>query len=131
VTHRIASIGPDGIRTRGDAETVADPWLLRPTAPLVSRVSYVVPGVGFAYLVLADWRLWAAVALGLLGLGSLVGGGRRHRTRRASSRSRHPAGSALDRGGRAPDDVPRLPAAVVPVTAGAGRGPAVGPKGRE
>ena len=52
VTHRIVSVAPDGIVTRGDAEPAVDPWVLRPTAPTVSRVELVVPWVGWAYLLL-------------------------------------------------------------------------------
>ncbi|MBA2956103.1 signal peptidase I [Nocardioides sp. MAH-18] len=52
VTHRIVYVGPDGIVTRGDAEPAVDPWVLRPAAPTVSRVEFVVPWVGWAYLFL-------------------------------------------------------------------------------
>ena len=52
VTHRIVSIGPEGIRTRGDAEPTRDPWLLDPQEPTLPRVVYTLPWVGYGYLVL-------------------------------------------------------------------------------
>lgn len=71
VTHRIVSVGPDGIVTRGDAEPAVDPWVLRPSEPTISRVEFVVPWVGWAYLFLFHPPGWAlviasAVALVLL-----------------------------------------------------------------
>jgi signal peptidase len=84
VTHRILSVGVDGIRTRGDAEPVPDPWLLRP-GTVVPRVVWTVPAVGYAYLALDDWRFWVAVAVLVVG-GIVVAagtGGRRGRTPRS------------------------------------------------
>lgn len=45
-THRIESIGPRGIRTRGDINGARDPWTLQPR-DLVGRVVAVLPGVGW------------------------------------------------------------------------------------
>ena len=63
VTHRIVSVGLDGIRTQGDAEPLPDPWLLEPSGPVLPRVVWTVPAVGYAYLALGDWRFWAGVAV--------------------------------------------------------------------
>ena len=52
VTHRIVSVSAGGIVTRGDVEPQVDPWVLRPDAPTLARVEFVVPWVGWIYLVL-------------------------------------------------------------------------------
>lgn len=67
VTHRIVEIGPEGIRTQGDANPEPDPWLLDPDGPVVPRVVFTLPYVGYAYLALADPLLWL-LAGGSLGL---------------------------------------------------------------
>ena len=41
VTHRIVSIGPEGVVTQGDAEPRPDPWVLHPEAPLVVLYGYL------------------------------------------------------------------------------------------
>jgi len=61
VTHRIVAIGPAGIVTQGDAEPVVDPWVLQPDTPTMSRVEFVVPWVGWAYLFLFHPPVWALV----------------------------------------------------------------------
>lgn len=68
VTHRIVDISPHGIRTQGDARAEPDPWLLEPDGPVVPRVVFTLPYVGYAYLALADPYLWllAAGGVGLL-----------------------------------------------------------------
>ena len=58
VTHRIVSIQPDGIRTQGDAEPSADPWVLVPEEPTVSRVEFSLPWIGWAYLFLFHPQGW-------------------------------------------------------------------------
>lgn len=68
VTHRIVAIDADGILTRGDAEPAADPWVLRTDTPTVSRVEFVVPWVGWAYLVLLDPVAWIVVVASGIGL---------------------------------------------------------------
>lgn len=71
VTHRVVAIGPEGIRTRGDAEQAVDPWVLQPDDPTVSRVEFVVPWVGWAYLVLlhpTGWVLVVASGVALVAL---------------------------------------------------------------
>ena len=50
VTHRIVTIGPDGIVTQGDAAPRPDPWTLRPQEPTLPRVVLTLPWVGYAYL---------------------------------------------------------------------------------
>lgn len=125
VTHRIVSVHVDGIRTQGDAEPDPDPWLLRPTGPVVPRVVWTVPVVGYAYLALDDWRFWAAVAVLVVG-GLVVAagtGGRRGRPRgsRGSRRSplsrrSRPSPERRTAGSAGPLDVGR-------VTATAGAGP--------
>jgi signal peptidase I len=69
VTHRIVSVGPEGIVTRGDAEPAVDPWVLEPATPTISRVEFVVPWVGWAYLFLfhpPGWVLVIASAIALV-----------------------------------------------------------------
>ena len=65
VTHRIVDIGPQGIRTQGDARPDPDPWLLEPEGPVVPRVVFTLPYVGYAYLALADPLLWLLVGGGV------------------------------------------------------------------
>ena len=68
VTHRIVSVGPEGIVTQGDAEAAPDPWTLRPGSPTMSRVVFSVPWIGWAYLFLfhpQGWVLTVASALAL------------------------------------------------------------------
>jgi signal peptidase I len=49
VTHRIVSIGPDGVfRTKGDANEVADPWTFRLDQPEQARVRLGIPWAGHA-----------------------------------------------------------------------------------
>jgi signal peptidase I len=69
VTHRIVSIQADGIRTQGDAEPSADPWVLVTEDPTVSRVELTVPWIGWAYLFLfhpQGWVLTLGSALALV-----------------------------------------------------------------
>lgn len=65
VTHRIVEITPEGIRTQGDARPTPDPWLLDPNGPVVPRVVFTLPYVGYAYLALADPLLWLLAAGGV------------------------------------------------------------------
>ncbi|GAB6986762.1 S24/S26 family peptidase [Nocardioides pyridinolyticus] len=65
VTHRIVDIGPHGIRTQGDARSEPDPWLLEPDGPVVPRVVFALPYVGYAYLVLGGPLQWVLVAAGV------------------------------------------------------------------
>lgn len=67
VTHRIVEITPEGIRTQGDAQPEPDPWMLTPDGPVVPRVVFALPYVGYAYLALADPLLWL-LAVGGVGL---------------------------------------------------------------
>lgn len=67
VTHRIVAIGPDGIRTQGDANAAPDPWLLQPGDTVVPRVAFALPYVGYAYLFAAEPLLWL-LATGCAGL---------------------------------------------------------------
>jgi signal peptidase len=49
VTHRIVSIGPDGVfRTKGDANEVADPWTFRLDQPEQARARFGIPWAGHA-----------------------------------------------------------------------------------
>jgi signal peptidase I len=70
VTHRIVSIGPEGIVTQGDAEASPDPWWLHPEEPTMPRVVFTLPLVGYAYLVFLDpyTLLLGLVAAGVLAL---------------------------------------------------------------
>jgi hypothetical protein len=44
-THRVSSIGADGVRTAGDTTGTVDPWLLGPS-DVVGRAVALLPGVG-------------------------------------------------------------------------------------
>jgi signal peptidase len=112
VTHRVVSVGLDGIRTQGDADPEPDPWLLRPARPVVPRVVWTVPGVGYAYLALGDWRFWVGVGV-LMTIGVVTASGVvRRRGRATAARSAPPDPVAGP--GRPPDPAP------VPAGAGAG-----------
>ena len=89
VTHRIVSIGPDGIVTRGDAEPAVDPWVLRPDEPTASRVEFAVPWVGWVYLLLLHPESWVFVVAAAIALVLLT-------TRRARSPRRAGAATAAD-----------------------------------
>jgi signal peptidase len=74
VTHRIVDIGPDGIRTQGDALPARDPWTLRPDRPTVSRVVFALPWVGYAYLVILHPEAWVLLPVLLALLAALLVG---------------------------------------------------------
>ncbi len=62
VTHRIASItaGPGGnrvFRTKGDANTAADPWTFSLGARTQAKAAFHLPYVGFAFAALGDRRV--------------------------------------------------------------------------
>lgn len=61
VTHRIVAIGPEGIVTKGDAEPVRDPWVLRPEGGTLPRVVFTLPWIGYGYLALVEPLTWAIV----------------------------------------------------------------------
>jgi hypothetical protein len=65
-THRVASIGTDGIRTSGDTTGSIDPWLLDPD-DLVGRAVALVPGVG-RLLTALPWLAGGALVVWQLGL---------------------------------------------------------------
>lgn len=98
VTHRIVAIGAAGVVTRGDAMPTADPWTLRPGQPTMSRVAFVIPWIGWAYLFVLHpqgWVLTLASAAVLLGLTA-------HRLRRRTPTLRPPtSGSAAEIGAEA------------------------------
>jgi signal peptidase len=66
VTHRIVEIDTRGIRTRGDAESATDPWVLEPSAPTVPRVQYALPWVGYLYLAVVHPGTWLALGAAML-----------------------------------------------------------------
>jgi signal peptidase I len=72
ITHRIVSIGPEGIRTRGDANATPDPWTLRPHHPTVPRVVFTLPWVGYAYLLILHPHTWVLLISSLAVLGALL-----------------------------------------------------------
>lgn len=89
VVHRVVSVtrGPAGtvIRTKGDANDVADPWKARLGGKSAWRVRAVIPKLG--YLAVAEHQPYvrlsveAALALGGLGLGLSAIWGRRSKER--------------------------------------------------
>lgn len=85
VTHRITEISTDEAgsvvyRTKGDANTVVDPWTFSLDAPVQARMQWRVPSVGWPVLWLTDreTRMLSlgvpAVAIALLALKDLVAG---------------------------------------------------------
>jgi signal peptidase len=86
VTHRIVSIRPEGIRTQGDAEATADPWVLHPDSPTISRVEFTVPWIGWAYLLLYRAQGWVLILASAATLVVLMSRRIRHRP----ARLRHP-----------------------------------------
>ncbi|WP_085872632.1 MULTISPECIES: signal peptidase I [unclassified Nocardioides] len=72
ITHRIVDIGPDGIRTQGDANPTRDPWTLRPDQPTVPRVVFALPWVGYAYPVILHAHTWLLLFCSLAILGVLL-----------------------------------------------------------
>jgi signal peptidase len=96
VTHRIVEIAPDGIRTQGDANAAPDPWVLVPEGPVVPRVAFTLPYVGYAYLALADPWLWL-LAIGGAGLVLLAATSAIRRPRPATV-SPVPVGAGSDAG---------------------------------
>lgn len=69
VTHRVVSVGPDGIVTQADAADAPDPWTLQPDDSTVSRVAFSVPVLGWLYIALLrtdGWILTAVSASALL-----------------------------------------------------------------
>ena len=126
ITHRVVSVGPDGIRTRGDADPNRDPWLLEPGGSVVPRVAWTLPGVGYAYLALDDWRFWAGLAV-LVGAGVAVSSRMSTRPRRTARPPRWSTGNgapvvARDAGGMTAEVAAGVTAGV-PVGVAAGVGP--------
>jgi signal peptidase len=58
VTRRIVSIGPEGIRTQGDAMVTTASSSARADASTMSRVEFTVPWIGWAYLSLFHPQAW-------------------------------------------------------------------------
>jgi signal peptidase len=81
VTHRLAEIEVDRngnrtYRTKGDANTVADPWTFSLPGPSQARVRAHVPYVGFVIAALSDRRvrmLVIGIPALLIALSSLAG----------------------------------------------------------
>lgn len=93
VTHRIVSIGTDGIVTQGDANPEPDPWRLRPDGTVVPRVVLVVPWIGYAHLlVTGPLLLLLAGASAAVLLLLVLGTGRRRRTTSAVPAVAHAGG---------------------------------------
>ena len=63
VTHRIVAIHGRAFRTQGDAVPQVDPWRFRLDAASQSRVTYSIPYVGYAFMVIAD-RRWRMLLIG-------------------------------------------------------------------
>jgi signal peptidase len=72
ITHRIVDIGPEGIRTQGDANPAPDPGTLRPDQPTIPRVVFALPWVGYAYLLVLHPHVWLLLGALVAGLGSLL-----------------------------------------------------------
>lgn len=73
VTRRIVEIRGDQLVTRGDALAGMDPWLLRVDGPGVARVAFVVPWLGYPWLLATGagpvgWLLAGVVAMAGLAL---------------------------------------------------------------
>lgn len=115
VTHRIVSIGPRGILTRGDAEPARDPWVLEPRQATLPRVVYTLPWVGYLYLVIFHpvTRVVLAAAVALLVL--LVAAEVRRRRERAvpavelRDEAHESPEAASEEGSRKASEAPRRP----------------------
>jgi signal peptidase len=88
VTHRIVAIGPEGISTRGDASSSPDPWTLPTPQSTVPRVTFILPWVGYAYLLLLEPHTWVLVLASLGALGVLLPSERLRRGRATRSERR-------------------------------------------
>jgi hypothetical protein len=65
-THRVASIGTDGVRTAGDTTGTVDPWLLGPS-DVVGRAVALLPGIGTLLRAL-PWLATGALVIHVLSL---------------------------------------------------------------
>jgi signal peptidase len=79
VTHRVVARDGDVLRTRGDANPVADPWRLGPGTRL-QRVRFHVPYAGYAVAALRLPQLWIALLAACALLGLMRAGRRREVT---------------------------------------------------
>lgn len=61
VSHRIVTIHEGVVRTKGDANAYADPWMVRLPEASQPRVEHTVPYVGWLFLALDDHRLQMAL----------------------------------------------------------------------
>jgi signal peptidase len=93
VTRRIVSVEPEGFRTQADAVPAADPWLLRPEEPTMSRVEFAVPWIGWVCLVLLYPRSWLVTVVSAVALAVLVS--RRPRRPSVTLRAADPADVAM------------------------------------
>ena len=64
-THRVASVGPEGVRTSGDTTGAVDPWLLADD-DLVGRATALLPGLGWLVRAL-PWLAAGAAVVWLVG----------------------------------------------------------------
>ena len=88
VTHRIVSVAPEGLRTKGDAQASPDPWVLPLDVPTRPRVLFSVPYVGYPFLLSGvRWVLLAGVAVSTAGAALLLlGRAHRHPRTRPTAR---------------------------------------------
>jgi signal peptidase len=74
-THRVVAVVHGGahpvVRTKGDANTRADPWKARLDGPAAWKVSLTLPFLGYAALLMREPWI-AAFAIGLLGITVLL-----------------------------------------------------------
>lgn len=103
VTHRIVSLSPAGIRTKGDANPTPDAWTIRPNQ-VKGVVTASIPKAGYVVYFFKQRAGDAAAMTGLLALILLYGlffG--------SSSEVKSPAGRAEDSGGDTEPDLDSLP----------------------
>ncbi len=62
VTRSVVSVGSEGIVTRAEAYAAVDPWVLQPSEATISRVDFVVPWAGWAYLLLFRPLGWVVLS---------------------------------------------------------------------
>jgi signal peptidase len=71
VTHRIVEVSNGFVRTQGDANATADPWLVPMSEPTQERVVLTVPYIGYPFIVPLGSGFWTLTLIApflLLGL---------------------------------------------------------------
>jgi signal peptidase len=87
VTHRIISLGHGSVRTQGDANPEADPWLVPTPGPTQERVVFHVPYLGYPFIASLGRTFWTLTLLAPLLLLLIAGAVESTRRRKRPARS--------------------------------------------